>query len=160
MLANGNWNMTHTIAAGGDVALFVAVRHWLNVVAGGLQESADVPGHHKLTLRELEVAVYQMVRLNAAVQKKTIGTTAASLGAAADLLQDCPTEGMSWAVLWSLEVALAPWVSYDRRCSQLRPALWLLGLGQIRNLPRYTLAQSDTHWYIRRETIRLVWGSA
>ena len=50
---------------------------------------------HKLTLRELEVAVYQMVRLNAAVQEKTIGTTAAFLGAAADLLQDCLTEGMS-----------------------------------------------------------------
>ena len=38
----------------------------------------------------------------------------------------------------SLEAALALWVSYGRRCSQLRPALWVWGLGQIRSLPRYT----------------------
>ena len=42
---------------------------WLNVVAGGLQESDAVPGHHKFTLRELEVAVYKMVKLNADVQE-------------------------------------------------------------------------------------------
>ena len=93
---------------------------------------------HKLTLRELEVAVYQMVRLNAAVQEKTIGTTAAPLGAAADLLQDCLTEGMPRTVLRSVGAALALWVSYGRRCSQLLPALWVWGLGQTRSLPRYT----------------------
>ena len=125
MLTTGNWNMANIIAAGGDVALCVAIGHWLNVVSGGLRESAGVPGHYLLTLRELEVAVFQMVRLNAAVQEKTIGTTAASIEAAADLLQDCLTEGMPWTVLGSVEEALALWVSYGRRCSQLRPALWV-----------------------------------
>jgi hypothetical protein len=95
---------------------------------------------HKLTLRELEVAVYQMVRLNAAVQERTIKTTAASLTASADLLQDCLNEGMSWTVLRIVEAALplALWVSYGRRCSQLRPALWVWGLGQTMILPRHT----------------------
>ena len=46
MLATGNWNMANIIAAGGDVALLVAAGHWLNIVAGGLQKSSDVPGHH------------------------------------------------------------------------------------------------------------------
>ena len=137
-LITGNWNIANIIAAGGDVTLCVAVEHWLNVVAGGLQESDVVPGHHKFTLRELEVAVYQIVRLNAAVQEKTIGTTAASLAASADLLQDCLNEGMSWTVLGSVGAALALWVSYGRRCSQLRPALWVWGLGQTMNLPRHT----------------------
>ena len=99
-LSTGNWNIANIIATGGDVALCVAVEHWLNVVlAGGLQESDAVPGHHKFTLRELEVAVYQVVRLNAAVQEKSIGTTAASLAASADLLQYCLNEGMSWSMV-------------------------------------------------------------
>ena len=50
MLTTGNWNMAKLIATGGgDVALCVAVEHWLNVVAGGLQESDAVPGHHTFT---------------------------------------------------------------------------------------------------------------
>jgi hypothetical protein len=125
MLTTGNWNMANILAAGGDVALCVAIGHWLNVVSGGLRESAGLPGHHLLTLRELEVAVFQMVRLNAAVQEKTIGTTAVSIEAAAGLLQDCLDEGVAWTVLGSLEAAMALWVSYGRRCSQLRPALWV-----------------------------------
>ena len=31
MLTTGNWNMANIIAVGGDVALCVAVGHWLNV---------------------------------------------------------------------------------------------------------------------------------
>ena len=115
-----------------------AAEHWLNVVSGGLPESGAVAGYREFTLRELEVAVYQMVRLNAAVQERTIKTTAASLTASADLLQDCLNEGMSWTVLGSVEAAVALWVTYGRWCSQLRPALWVWGLGQTMILPRHT----------------------
>ena len=37
-------------------------------------ESAAAAGHREFTLRELEVVVFQMVRLNAAVQGRTIRT--------------------------------------------------------------------------------------
>ena len=57
--------------------------------------AAAAAGSGEFTLRELEVIVFQMVRLNAAVQGRTIRTLAASLTSAADLRQDCLDEGMS-----------------------------------------------------------------
>ena len=79
-----------------------------------------------------------MVKVDAAVLGRTIKSTAASLTASADLLQDCLDEGMPWTVLGSVEAAVALWVSYGRLCSQLRPALWVWGLGQTMTLPGHT----------------------
>ena len=134
-LSTGVVNNAHIITAGGDVLIHLALAHWLNVVSGGLTLSAAAAGSCEFTLRELEVIVFQMVRLNAAVQGRTIRTQAASLTAAADLLQDCLTEGMSWTVLGSVQAAVSLWISYGRRCAQLRPALWVWGLGQMMTLP-------------------------
>ena len=138
MLAIGNWNMANIVAAGGDIALFGAAGHWFNILAVELRESTEEPGHHKLTRRELEVAVYQIVTLNAALQGKTIDTTAAAQGAAADIRQYRRTEIMSGTVLGNEEVPVTLRVSHDRRHSQLRPALGGWELGQTRDLAGYT----------------------
>ena len=122
-LSTGVVNNAHINATGGDVSLHLALAHWLNVVSGGLAVTAAAAGNCEFTLRELEVIVFQMVRLNAAVQGRSIKTLA---------LQDCLNEGSAGK---SLEAAASLWVSYGRRCAQLRPALWVSGLGQMMTLP-------------------------
>jgi hypothetical protein len=64
-----------------------------------------------------------MVKVDAAVLGRTIKSTAASLTASADLLQDCLDEGMAWTVLGSVECSRshrggAPSNSKELRCRE------------------------------------------
>ena len=100
---NGTITVPHIIAAGGDVQLLVADEHWLHVVSGGLPSTALAVGGQEFSLRELDVAMFQMVKLDVAVLGRTIRSVASSLGAAAEKLQECLGEGMAWTVLGSKE---------------------------------------------------------
>ena len=128
----------HIIAAGGDVQLLVAAEHWLHVVSGGLPGTALPVGEQEFSLRELDVAMFQMVKLEVAVLGRTIRSVASSLGAAAEKLQECLGEGMPWTVLGSKVAAIACWVAWGRRCARLRPAQWLWGMAHMMVLPPHT----------------------
>ena len=119
-LSTGTVTVPHIVAAGGDVRLLVAAEHWLNVVSGGLPNTALAVGGHEFSLRELDVAMFQMVKLDVAVLGRTIRSLSSSLGAAAEKLQECLDEGMPWAVLGSRVAAIACWVAWGRRCARLR----------------------------------------
>ena len=106
-LSTGTVTVPHIIAAGGDVQLLIAAEHWLNVVSGGLPATALAVGGREFSLRELDVAMFQMVKLDVAVLGRTIRSVASSLGAAAEKLQECLTEGMPWTVLGSKVAAIA-----------------------------------------------------
>ena len=71
-LSTGSVTVLHMIAAGGDVQLLIAAEHWLNVVSGGLPATALAVGGQEFSLRELDVAMFQMVKLDVAVLGKTV----------------------------------------------------------------------------------------
>ena len=140
-LSTGTVTVPHLIAAGGDVQLLIGAEHWLNVVSGGLPGTALAVGGHEFSLRELDVAMFQMVKLEVAVLGRAIRSVASSLGAAAEKLQECLTEGMPWTVLGSKVAAIACWVAWGRRCARLRPAHWLWGIAHMMALPPHTGAE-------------------
>ena len=140
-LSTGTVTVPHIIAAGGDVQLLIAAEHWLNVVSGGLPATALAVGGREFSLRELDVAMFQMVKLDVAVLGRPIRSVASSLGAAAEKLQECLSEGMPWTVLGSKVAAIACWVAWGRRCARLRPAQWLWGIAHMMVLPPHTGAE-------------------
>ena len=71
-LSTGTVTVPHIIAAGGNVRLLVAAEHWLNMVSGGLPGTALAVGGQEFSLRELDVAMFQMVKFDVAVLGKTI----------------------------------------------------------------------------------------
>ena len=80
-LSTGTVTVPHIIAAGGDVQLLVAAEHWLNVTSGGLPTTQLAAGGQEFSLRELDVAMFQMVKLDGAVLGRTIRSMASSFGA-------------------------------------------------------------------------------
>ena len=140
-LSTGTVTVPHIIAAGGDVQLLIAAEHWLNVVSGGLPGTALAVGGQQFSLRELDIAMFQMVKLDVAVLGRTIRSLASSLGAAAEKLQECLNEGMPWVVLGSKVAAIACWVAWGRRCARLRPAQWLWDVAHMMALPPHTGAE-------------------
>ena len=140
-LSTGTLTVPHIIASGGDVQLLVSAEHWLNVVSGGLSATALAVGGQEFSLRELDVAMFQMVKLDVAVLGRPIRSVASSLGAAAEKLQECLNEGMPWTVLGSKVAAIACWVAWGRRCARVRPAQWLWGIAHMMVLPPHTGAE-------------------
>ena len=130
-LSTGTVTVPHIIAAGGDVQLLVAAEHWLHVVSGGLPDTALAVGGQEFSLRELDVAMFQMVKFDVAVLGRTIRSLASSLGAAAEKLQECLDEGMPWTVLGTKVAAIACWVAWGRKCARLRSAQWLWACGVL-----------------------------
>ena len=110
-------------------------------MSGGLPNTALAVGGHEFSLRELDVAMFQMVKLDVAVLGRTIRSLSSSLGAAAEKLQECLDEGMPWTVLGSKVAAIACWVAWGRRCARLRPAQWLWGPAHMMALPPHTGAE-------------------
>ena len=74
--------------------LLVADKHWLNKVSGGLPDTTLAVGGQEFSLRELDVAMFQMVKFDVAVLGRTIRSVASSLNASAAKLQECLDEGM------------------------------------------------------------------
>ena len=138
-LSTGTVTVPHMIAAGGDVQLLVASEHWLHVVSGGLPDTTLAVGGQEFSLRELDVAMFQMVKLDVALLGRTIRSVASSLTASSAKLQECLDEGMPWNVLGSKVAAIACWVAWARRrCARIRPAQWLWGIAQMMVLPPHT----------------------
>ena len=118
--------------------LLVSDEHWLNQVSGGLPGTALAVGGQEFSLRELDVAMFQMVKFEDAVLGRTIRSVASSLNASSARLQECLDEGMPWTVLGSKVAAIACWVAWGRKCARLRPAQWLWGDAQMMVLPPHT----------------------
>ena len=137
-LSTGTLTVPHMIAAGGDVQLLVSNEHWLNQVSGGLPDTALAVGGQEFSLRELDVAMFQMVKCDVALLGRTIRSVASSLNASSAKLQECLDEGMPWTALGSKLAAIACWVAWGRKCARLRPAQWLWGSAQMLALPPHT----------------------
>ena len=137
-LSTGTITVPHMIAAGGDVQLLVSDEHWLHIVSGGLPDTTLAVGGQEFTLRELDVAMFQMVKLDVALLGRHIRTFASSLNASSAKLQECLDEGMPWTVLGSKVAAIACWVAWGRKCARVRPAQWLWGMAQMMALPPHT----------------------
>ena len=137
-LSTGTVTVPHMLAAGGDVQLLVSGEHWLHVVSGGLPGTALAVGGQEFSLRELDVAMFQMVKCDVALLGRTIRSVASSLDASSAKLQECLDEGMPWSVLGSKVAAIACWVAWGRRCARIRPAQWLWGMAHMMVLPPHT----------------------
>ena len=95
-------------------------------------------GGQEFSLRELDVAMFQMVKCDVALLGRTIRSVASSLDASSAKLQECLDEGMPWSVLGSKVAAVACWVAWGRKCARVRPAQWLWGLAHMMALPPHT----------------------
>ena len=127
-LSTGAITVGHINAAGEDMALLVSLDHWLQVASGGLLTATTLAlGSFEFSQRQLEVAMYQMIKMDDALFNRSIRSLVVSLQLAAEKLQECLDEGMPWTVLGGLNEAIACRVFLGRRCARTRPAQWLFG---------------------------------
>ena len=98
--------------------LLVSTDHWLHVVPGGALAVTKLEiGGLELDQWQLDVAMYQMIRIDVALLNRPIRSHAAAMRAPAEKLRECLEEGMPWTVLGRLNVyaAIACWVFWGRK---------------------------------------------
>ena len=143
-------------AAAGAPNLTVAAVHYLHVSSGNsLPPAPGAPGRFTVPWPEVDVAMLKAHTLNAAVHGTQCAARITSLRACHDAFQRAEAGGLSFAVLGSLEAALAQFVEVSRGLAVQTPAAWELGPAQFQALPAAPAAAAalpaEAEWFLHVE---------
>ena len=127
----GNFN-----AAAGSPMCTVDASHFLHVASGAaLPAAPGAPNRFTISWTVMHVAMLKVHSLSNSLHGTPSGTRIVNLRAMHDALQRTATGGLTFAVLGSVDAALAKFVSVARDLAMAAPAAWELGPAHFQSLP-------------------------